>query len=98
MCTSQLIVRSLLPTFGAPPSTSKPPGVSTRGAMMSSGIGLVSSSSAPSVKVGISLGVGAALSRRTSGGPFFWTCRSQSRSDSRCRRSIGQEGRNMAAL
>ncbi|HMX40880.1 MAG TPA: cell envelope integrity protein TolA, partial [Saprospiraceae bacterium] len=77
MCTSQLIVRSLLPTFGAPPSTSRPPGVSTRGAMMSSGIGLASSSSAPSVKVGISLGAGAALSRRTSGGPFFCTCRSQ---------------------
>ena len=40
MCTSRLMRKSLLPTFGAPPSTSMPPGVSSRGAMMSSGIGL----------------------------------------------------------
>ena len=97
MCTSQLMTRSLLPTLGAPPSTSMPPGVRTRGPMMSSGIGVPSSSAAPRVKVAISLAAGAP-SFRMSGGPFLAMCSDQSRSYSTQRRSSGQFGRIIAAL
>ena len=81
MWTSRLIRKSLLPTFGAPPSTSMPPGVSTRGAMMSSGIGLASSSSAPSVKAGMT-DTGGTSPLRSRAGPLRSTCRRQSRSAS----------------
>jgi hypothetical protein len=66
--------------------------------MMSSGIALVSSSSAPSVKVGRSVCAGAALSRRISGGPCRLMCNSHRRFVSRFSLSSGQEGRSIAAL
>jgi hypothetical protein len=73
-----------------------PPGVSSLGAIRSSGIGPVSSSSSPSVKVGSDAGaLGLASSRA---GPLRSSCSCHSRCASDASRSSGQLGRSMAAL